>query len=143
MRGMALVLRPLAANRLANGLPGLCVVGVAVGVFVEFGSTPLGLIIATACASGGLLLAVRGYRSGVLCDRGTATVRGLLRTRTIARSHIVEVTDFPAIRWRTEAGRPRWTPIIALMADNRELAYFRNHKLRSLSQLRRWARRRR
>ncbi|GAA2758435.1 hypothetical protein F4554_005523 [Actinopolymorpha rutila] len=141
MRGMALVLRPLVATRLANGALGLCVVVAAGGVFSEFGPSLLGLVLTAACGSAGLVLAVRGYRSGVLCEHGRVTVRGFLWTRTIARSHIVEVTDFPAIRWQTESGRPRWTPITTLMVDSRQLPYVNTHNLRSIGELRRWTRR--
>ncbi|MER6423876.1 hypothetical protein [Streptomyces sp. NPDC001137] len=88
-----------------------------------------------------VMLTVRGYRIGVRCEADRLVVRGLLWTRVIPRQWIRAVTDFPAVRWQTAAGRSRWTPVTAFMSSTGEPASLREAKAKCLAQLRRWARR--
>ncbi|WP_043673230.1 hypothetical protein [Streptomyces xylophagus] len=85
-------------------------------------------------------IAVRGYRAGVSCGNGELTVRGYLWTRTIPRSGIVEITDFPAVRWTDPRGRGRWSPLWVFRADSREIARSAASKNQDLAALRRWVR---
>lgn len=88
-------------------------------------------------------IAVRGYRAGVSCGNGELTVRGYLWTRTIPRSGIVEITDFPAVRWtdpRDPRGRRRWSPLWVFRADSSEIARSVASKKQNLAALRRWVR---
>jgi hypothetical protein len=89
----------------------------------------------------GAALIVRGYRIGVRCEADRLVVRGLLWTRVIPRHRIRAVTDFPAVRWRTVAGRGRWTPVTAFMSGAGEPASLTEAKARCVARLRRWARR--
>jgi hypothetical protein len=105
-------LRPLLVSRVASAVPGAGIVVAGVGTFS--GGTP------ALCAGGivgsvlvGVLLAVRGFRLGVDCRDDVVIVRGLVWNRRIPRRAVAAVTDFPALRWRDERGRIRWTPVIA------------------------------
>jgi hypothetical protein len=75
----------------------------------------------------GMLVTVRAYRQGVWCDGNQITVRGLLWTRQIPKAWITNVTDFPAIRWRSPGTALRWTPVIAFWVSGQELPVFRMH----------------
>lgn len=131
-------LSPSALNRLANSGLGaaLAVVGIA---YAAQASTGIERLAACFAVIGSAVLAVRGYRLGVTCDHSRMVVRGLVRTRVIARERITEITDFPAVRWTTQAGRTHWTPITALMTSSREISATRLHKERAVKKLRRWA----
>ncbi|MET7476009.1 hypothetical protein ABZT17_16800 [Streptomyces sp. NPDC005648] len=89
-----------------------------------------------------LVVAVRGYRLSVSCDDTDLTVRGFLRTRTIPRSGITEITDFPAVRWTDSSGRGHWSPLWVLRTSSRESARTTESKDRGVAALRRWLRRR-
>ncbi|MEH0573830.1 hypothetical protein QBA54_04895 [Streptomyces sp. B21-108] len=86
-------------------------------------------------------LTVRGYRIGVRCEADRLVVRGPLWTRAIPRQRIRAVTDFPAVRWETAAGRGRWTPVTAFMSGSDEFASPSEAKAPCVARLRRWARR--
>jgi hypothetical protein len=86
-------------------------------------------------------LTVRGCRIGVRCEADRLVVRGLLWTRAIPRQQIRAVTDFPAVRWETAAGRGRWTPVTAFMSGADEFASLSEAKAQCVARLRRWARR--
>jgi len=96
---------------------------------------------AAAVLALGAALVVRGYRLGVRCEADRLVVRGLLWTRVIPRHRIRTVTDFPAVRWETAAGRGRWTPVTAFMSGSGEPASLTEAKARCVARLRRWARR--
>ncbi|MDX2678065.1 hypothetical protein [Streptomyces soliscabiei] len=95
---------------------------------------------AVVLALGGTLT-VRGYRIGVSCEADRLVVRGPLWTRAIPRQRIRAVTDFPAVRWETAAGRGRWTPVTAFVSGADELASLSDAKAQCVARLRRWARR--
>ncbi|WP_234425832.1 hypothetical protein, partial [Streptomyces kebangsaanensis] len=86
------------------------------------------------------VLAVRGYRLGVTCEHSRLVIRGYLRTRVIDRERIMEITDFPAVRWTVRNGRKRWTPLTAFMTSPGEISATRLHKDRAIGKLRQWAR---
>ena len=87
-----------------------------------------------------VVIAVRGYRLGVSCKDTELTVRGYLRTRTIPRGSITEITGFPAVRWTDPRGRGRWSPLWAFHTSSREPARTRAAKERDTEALRRWLR---
>jgi len=129
-------LRPLAVTRVANCVPGVAIAlaGSAAGFSVD---GLLGLALALSGEVVGVVLMTRGYRMGVRCAEGAATVNGLFATRSVRRQDIVEVTVFPAIRWRS-SGKVRWTPVIAFATLGRELSFVAQHNDRCADQLRRW-----
>jgi hypothetical protein len=102
---------------------------------------PLSWGVAAVVLALSATLTVRGYRIGVRCEADRLVVRGLLWTRAIPRQRIRAVTDFPAVRWNTAAGRGRWTPVTAFMSGAGELASLRHAKAQCVARLRRWARR--
>jgi hypothetical protein len=134
---MLMELSPSALNRLANSGLGVAMAVVGI-VYAAQASTGIEQLAACFAVIGFAVLAVRGYRLGVTCDHSRMVVRGLMRTRVIARERIIEITDFPAVRWTPQAGRTRWTPITALMTSSREMSATRLHKERAIRQLRRW-----
>ncbi|MGW1531046.1 hypothetical protein [Streptomyces aureus] len=124
-------------NRLANAALGVVPAVAGVACALDAGSWPPRLG-AAAAVTGFAVLAVRGYRLGVTWDQRRLTVRGHLRTRVIHREQITEITDFPAVRWRTPEGRTRWTPLTDLVTASGEFAKTRHRKERSLKKLRGW-----
>ena len=120
----------------------------APGALSAAGAVAFGAVRADApswCAAAlvlvlGSALCVRGYRMGVRCEADRLVVRGLLWTRVIPRRRIRAVTDFPAVRWETAAGRGRWTPVTAFMSGSGEFASLTEAKARCVARLRRWAR---
>ena len=101
---------------------------------------PVATVLAAALVGLGALVAVRSMRIGIECRNGAVRVRGLLRSRTVPRASIEDITRFPALRWRDRDGRRRWTPIVFLMDSSRGLDSFRRHNARELTRLRRWVR---
>ncbi len=64
-------------------------------------------------------------------------MHGLLRARRVPRRAVLEVTDLPALRWRDEPGRTRWTPLTALGAGGgRGLRSVHQHVERCVRELR-------
>ena len=136
---------PLTAARLGNTVPGLAVVGLGVGVAnpVAALSGPDWCAVVTTVAVGSAL-AVRGYRMGVVCTTTTVIVQGFFRTRTIPRSAIVDVTDFPSARWRDGNGRIRRSPAAAFATlGNTRLADVEDHRRECVRLLRKTLRGRR
>lgn len=125
-------------NRLANSSLG-AVPAVAAGAYASQAGSGFSRLAACFAVMGFAILAVRGYRLGVTCERGRLSIRGYLRTRVIARECITEITDFPAVRWTARKGGKRWTPVTAFMTNPSELSTTRLHKARALRELRRWA----
>jgi len=83
---------------------------------------------------------IRGVVMGVVLEDDHIVVRGLLFSRRIPMATITSVTAFPAVRWHSESGRSRWTPISALMAAPRNPDTTTNAMLASLDDLRFWIR---
>lgn len=84
------------------------------------------------------VIAVRGYRLGAVCRNSELIVRGYLFTRAIPRAGIIEITDFPAVRWTDASGRPRWSPLWFLNVGPHEIPEMRASKSRDIARLRRW-----
>jgi hypothetical protein len=133
------ILRPLRISRFANCTPGVCatVIGALAGGDDSLG--PVGWVLAMILIPAGTLLAVRGYRLSVRCDHTTITVYGLLRTRTILKASIIEITPFPAVRWQAPTGPLRWTPVSAFAESFSPFSVIREHNERSISRLRQCA----
>jgi hypothetical protein len=126
----------------ANATPGVCVsvVGVLLVLHVALSAARLaGVFVAVM----GAVLVVRGWRIAVLCEQRQVTVRGFLRTRTIARTAVIELTGFPALRWRSRGPLPGWTPIVAFMGSPGALAGIQQHNDEQLRTLERWLKHRR
>ncbi len=130
---------PSLAGRLA--LSGLFVI-LAIGSLV-YEVHPKGIyLFATAAPMIAFtILAIRGFRIGVICKNSDVTIRGLLWTRTIPRASITEITDFPAVRWLTPDGRKRWTPIYVFRSNSRQLAKTMAMNECNIIKLRRWVKR--
>jgi hypothetical protein len=132
------ILRPLLITRIANAFPGLAVGLFAVAAVLD---GDLGLrspLVVTGLVLGGFV-AVRGYNLSVECAGQHVTVRGYLWTTTISRADIIEITDFPAVTWRS-GGRRRWSPLWALGAPARAFPAYQRHAALCVGRLRRWLR---
>jgi hypothetical protein len=125
-------------NRLANSSLGAVPAAAAVAYAAQ-ASTGFSRLTACFAVIGFVILAVRGYRLGVTCERGRLSIRGYLRTRVIPRGCITEITGFPAVRWTTRKGGKRWTPIMAFMTSPSEASTASLHKAHVTRKLRRWA----
>ena len=132
-------LHPLRATRVANAVPGLMLAVAGVGLLSDDGLTLLArAALALATLVLGLVLVVRGYRLGVNCSANVLTVHGYCRTRAIPRPQITSISDFPAVIWRTQDDRNRWTPIIAFAIPGRALRTYKEHAEQCTELLRRW-----
>lgn len=131
-------LSPAMSNRLANSGLGAVPAAAAVAYAAQAGSG-FSRLMAAFAVIGFAILAVRGYRLGVTCERGGLAIRGYLRTRVIARESITEITDFPAVSWTDRKGGKRWTPVTAFLTSPGEPTATRLHKAHVVSKLRRWA----
>ncbi|MFF4059383.1 hypothetical protein ACFYZ8_21940 [Streptomyces sp. NPDC001668] len=139
MRGAAVELAPSRWGRLANsGLGVVPAAGSLVCTAQAPGAYPrlAGCTVLLVC----VVIAVRGYRLGVLCRDAELTVRGYLWTRTILRGSITEITGFPAVRWTDSRGRGRWSPLWVFHTSSREPARTTAAKERNTEALRRWLR---
>jgi hypothetical protein len=130
-------LSPSRWNRIANSSLGL--VPAAVSILYEAQATAvyprLAVFLVLMVAA---VITMRGYRLSVSCKNAELTVRGYLRTRTIPRSSITEITDFPAVRWTDPSGRRRWSPIWAFHVGPHETARITASKNRNIAALRHW-----
>ena len=114
-----MILRPTQLNRVANTGPGLILVvlGVLAGIDAEGDRKGLVLLVAL-----GVGLAVRGYNLSVSTRSGELTVHGFLRTRTIQRAEIAEITDSATVVWIGSNGRRHRTPIWAFNTPTSDAA---------------------
>ena len=128
---------PLA--RVAHASLGVAAMALGVGIWVDgFALEPAASVLAAVVVGIGAVVAVRSLRIGVECRDGTVRVRGLLRTRLVTKTSIEELTGFPALRWRDNAGRGRWTPIAFLGDNPGALSRYKRHNDAELDRLRRW-----
>lgn len=128
-----LELRPLLISRVSNASPGALLVGLATKLAADDG--PDAYHLAASLVFLGVVSAVRGYRMGITVKADTVTVRGLTRSRTISRSSFIGITGFPALRWQSESGRTRWTPITAFPLTGRNPGYVHSHNAACLDQV--------
>ncbi|HEX5994589.1 MAG TPA: hypothetical protein VFY84_05550 [Jiangellales bacterium] len=133
-----MTLRPLLVTRVANTMPGVCVAVLGGATWLDPEIVQQHLIAVLAVLTG-VVLAVRGYRLGIECTGEQATVHGYLRTRTVPRSSVIQVTSFPALRWRRPGGRIRWTPVLAFAEVGGVLPVVSRHNEQCTDRLRRWA----
>jgi hypothetical protein len=132
-------LSPSRWGRIANSSLG--VVPAAVSILYEAQATAVYPRLAVCLVlMVSAVITVRGYRLSVSCKNSEMTVRGYLRTRTIPRSSITEITDFPAARWTDPSGRRRWSPIWVFHVGPHETARITASKNRNIATLRHWLR---
>lgn len=98
-------LYPHLANRLANAVPGLCLVVFAASQLPNAEVSWFLFIIVIA----GTLLMIRGYRMGARCNESAVIVYGLLYTRTIAKSAITSARTPMWMLSPLSVGEPRVT----------------------------------
>ncbi|MFF9126188.1 hypothetical protein ACF09J_23275 [Streptomyces sp. NPDC014889] len=130
---------PATLNRQANTGLG-AVPAVACIAYATQADTAVARLAAGLAVIGFAVLAVRGYRLSVTYDQSRLVIHGYLRTRVIDREGILEITDFPAVRWTARDGRKRWTPLTAFMTSPGEISATRLYKDRVIRKLRQWAR---
>lgn len=87
----------------------------------------------------GVVAMVRGVLYRVVLADDTMTVKGYLWSRKIPKSAIRSVTRFPAVRWRDETGRMRWSPLVGFMQGN-TLPFVERRSEGGEAELRRWLR---
>ena len=87
----------------------------------------------------GVCLAIRGYGVAASTQQGALTVYGFLRSRTIQRAQIIEITDSATVLWKNSHGHKRWTPVWAFKTQPGTLRYIAEHHSDCLRQLQRWA----
>jgi len=136
-------LRTLAVSRAVNVAPGVGLVVLAWAMVLDGDLGVWRWPAAVLSISAGLYMAVRGPRAEVVCDERGVVVRGLLWTRAVPRRAVVEVTDFPALRWRDDRGRARWTPLTMFVSYPTLLPVHVRHSEEQVRRLRRWVHRRR
>ena len=130
---------PSVLNRLADSCLGV-VPGVGFIAYVVQADSGVARVGGGLAVVGFGVLAVRGYRLGVTCEHSRMVIRGYLRTRVIERQRILEITDFPAVRWTPRGGGKRWTPLTPFMTSSGEVAASRLSKERAVRKVRRWVR---
>jgi hypothetical protein len=130
---------PLPIARFAHASLGVVALVVGVGLWRDR-SAP-GLVapaLAVLLVGIGVVLVVRSVGMGVECRDGVVCVRGLFLTRTVPRVSIERVTTFPALMWRDDKGRRRWTPVMFLADSPRTWGYIRRYNASELDRLRGW-----
>jgi hypothetical protein len=127
----------------ANAALGGCVAVVGVLLALDAALPASTRLVGVLVMAAGAVLAVRGWRVGVLYEPGAVAVRGFLRSRTIPRTDVIELTGFPALRWRTPGRLPGWTPIVAFMGSPGVLPRIQRHNDEQLRRLERWLKPRR
>jgi hypothetical protein len=111
-----LELRPLLVTRFAHMVPGGLVV--AVGLWSGFTDSASWAACA-ALVTVGAVLAFRACRLGVTVTDRDLVIHGLVLTRTIPRESIADVTDWPAVVWRSELPGPQHSRIVAFRSARR------------------------
>ncbi|WP_433013654.1 hypothetical protein [Kribbella sp. CA-294648] len=131
-------LKPLLITRLCNASVWPILVGVIVIALRD--DLPVVAVVggALVCLAAAVYLAFLGWRLGVVCDAGGIDVHGLLRSRRIAKDEIIAITNFPAVRWKSAAGKARWTPIFAFANLGRVLPLVERHNEAAISILKDW-----
>jgi hypothetical protein len=130
-------LRPLLITRITCTFPGVVGLVFASALLAGSESVP-DVMLSVAAVLAAAVVAVRGYRLGVVCGDGRVVVRGLLWSRSVSADRVVEVTPFPALRWEAVNGRTRWTPITAFLSSGRQLPFVTRHSEHCVDQLERW-----
>jgi hypothetical protein len=126
------VFHPLPETRVANTVPGLLLVALCVNVLLEGNDVPGPIVLAGLVI--GLVVAVRGFRTGVVVTDGRVTVRGFWRSRSVPASDVVAVTrgTLPLLLWRDSSARDRRSPILAFMDAYNGMARYSSHNREAL-----------
>jgi hypothetical protein len=130
-----MLIRPLVVTRFANSMPGAAVIVIGLALVINT-SVQVPPLIGGAVTAVGVVLAVRGFRTGARLNRTSVTVRGYLWSRTIPRRAITELTTLPALRWTSRSGASRWTPLFIVYDLGRALAFINAHHERCQALLR-------
>jgi hypothetical protein len=135
-----LVLRPLPVTRVANSVPGLVLVAMAAVLLTDLDNPELSdipvavpILFSVVIALPGIVLAVRGYRLGVLCTDDTVIVRGYLRTYRVPRVSVI-VLDGSVLIWRGPDGRTMRKLILAFTGAR--MSFVGDHNRECLDRLR-------
>jgi hypothetical protein len=129
------ILRPLLMTRVANTVPGAAVVLIG-GLNLDSTNSSLVGAAALVAVFAGAILGYRGFQLGIDCSADPIVVHGFLRNRKIQRNAVIEVTYFPALRWRDQRTRLRWTPIVAFAELGPVLPAVARHNEASVERLR-------
>jgi hypothetical protein len=108
--------RPRVLWQLTNCLLGLFIAGITIGIVADY-LTPLSIAIGAVVAPIGVLIAVRAWLARVEYSKTEVLVYGLLWSRTINRSRIVDVDTspwLPIVAWETRRGVLWFTPMTVL-----------------------------
>ena len=103
--------RPKLASRVAHACLGAFVILVGVGWLTD----RLPAWVGAAFLLVGSLVIVRSFRLAVVIQGDHVLNFGLLWTRRIRRSQVTSISGFPALKWTTESGTRRWTPMVGFM----------------------------
>jgi hypothetical protein len=132
------ILRPQPVNRAANAVPGACLLAISLVQLLQ-GQGP-GRALGLLGIVGGLVLLVRGYNLSAETNQGELLVHGYLRSRAVARSAIVEITDSGTVVWNDGDGRRRRTLIWAFNTPPGTLTGVAEHHADCRKRLMRWVR---
>ena len=125
-------------SRVVHGLLALGTVVAAVFAYNMADPPPtFGIVVVSACL---VYVFTRGAFMGVVLSDDDVVVRGLIYSRKIPIRAVTSVTSYPAVRWASNSGRARWTPISALMAAPRNPEAMVNQMSSSLYDVRLWIR---
>jgi hypothetical protein len=137
-------LKPLLISRVAGVLGWLGLGALAVGYLVGRADRPPVVYVAVgACVAISLYLAVRAYRMGAHYGPEGIEVRGFVLSRRIPKARITEVTTFPAVRWQSDDGKARWSPIFAFFDAGEGASFLKRHNKWAIERLQDWDGRRR
>jgi hypothetical protein len=146
VRGVGLIsengwveLKPLLISRISSAVVWPLLAALAVVALIGNGA-PLGVVIGggVVCLAIGGYVGLLGWRLGVVCDAEGIEVHGILRNRRIGLEAITAITDFPAVRWKTAAGKARWTPIFAFSNFQRAIPLVDRHNAAAIAILQDW-----
>ena len=134
-------LRPLVIARFGHSLGAIAFGAGASNLWVDGNA-----LSSTAAVAGMSACFVTFVRSGfmkVVLEDDSVLIRGLLWSRRIPRAAITGVSNLPAVRWRDQAGRGHWSPILWMMTGGRTLEFINRHNREQLKRLRKWVNRKR
>lgn len=132
-------LKPLLITRISSALVWPVLAGLLV-VALSGNGVHLGVVIAVGLVSLAVAAYVGlfGWRLGVVADAEGIEVHGLFRNRRIARDEVTSITDFPAVRWKSEDGKTHWTPIFAFTNIHRVMPLVDRHNEAAIAILQQW-----
>ncbi|MFI5710618.1 PH domain-containing protein [Kribbella sp. NPDC051620] len=131
-------LKPLLITRISSALIWPVLAGVL--VVALYGDVHLSVVIGVGLVSLAVAayIGLFGWRLGVVADDDGIEVHGLFRNRRIARDEVTSITDFPAVRWKSEDGKSHWTPIFAFTNIHRVMPLVDRHNEAAIALLQHW-----